>query len=199
MNLRAFEFLVFFLITGYLPLKAQSLSAKVLESIFFVQPNGGGKSMVVNLNLDTDSLYQVMESQIKNVLNLESISRAHENTFIFNKRKNKFFKQLTTEDISLANENPADLYLLFFLDIDPPYASLLSGHLIKTAISFKVFVFGKDFKLMQKLKGKKSSTGITTDADVDEYDVGAYDFFDFDHESFLFLFDKAMKNLSKSN
>lgn len=149
--------------------------------------------MVMNFRLDKDSLYHAIEAKIKTILNVEEIGLLQNSPFIFTKRKNKHFKNLTKEDNNKADSAPSDLYLIIFLDVDPPFPSLMSAHLIKTAVTLEVYVFDKNLQLLQKMKGKKANTGITTSPDEDDFaDLG---FFDLDRESFLYLFDKALKKL----
>lgn len=174
----------------------QALTARVLESIFDIRDEEGEKFMISELNLNQDSLYRVMETKIKSVLNLESISSAQSQPFIFTKRKNKFFKELMPDDISMANENPADLYLIFYLIIDPPYRSLFYP-LVRNSMTFKVFIFGKDFQLIQRMKNTKRKTAgyHISSEDFDSDDESSnddLDFFRLDRESFLILFDKTI-------
>jgi hypothetical protein len=187
-------FIILFLFFGTGKLIAQGLTAQVLESIFYKQPNGGGEvRMISEFQLDIDSLYNVIEDKVKNILNLEEIGLLQNSPFIFTKRKNKHFKTLTKEDHNKAKSTPADLYLIVFLDVDPPYPSLMSRHLIKTAVTLEVFVFDKNLQPIQKMKGKKANTGITSEPAEDEfYDL---DFFDLDRDSFLYLFDGALKKI----
>jgi hypothetical protein len=57
----------------------------------------------------------------------------------------------------------------------------------------EVFVFDKNLQPIQKMKGKKANTGITSEPAEDEfYDL---DFFDLDRDSFLYLFDGALKKI----
>jgi hypothetical protein len=186
-------FLAVFLFTETKIVYGQGLSAQVMESVFYVQPNGGGEWMVMNFRLDKDSLYHAIEAKIKTILNVEEIGLLQNSPFIFTKRKNKHFKNLTKEDYNKADSAPADLYLIIFLDVDPPFPSLMSAHLIKTAVTLEVYVFDKNLQPIQKMKGKKANTGITTSPEEDGFDdLG---FFDLDRESFLYLFDKALKKL----
>jgi len=186
-------FLAIFLFNGTKILFAQGLTAQVIESVFYVQPNGGGERMVMNFKLDKDSLYHVIEAKIKTILNVEEIGLLQNSPFIFTKRKNKHFKNLTKEDNNKADSAPSDLYLIIFLDVDPPFPSLMSAHLIKTAVTLEVYVFDKNLQPLQKMKGKKANTGITTSPEEDGFDdLG---FFDLDREIFLYLFDKALKKL----
>lgn len=176
---------------------AQSLSAKVIESSFYVQPRGFGQNFLQSLSLDQDSLYQVLESKVQQILMLQSIDRVQEEAFIFSKRKKKNFTQLTVMDHALSQSHPADLYLIFQLTVDPPYPSLLSGYLIKTAVEIEIYIFDKSLAQIQKISSKKKNTGITTDPNPDEDDYSEYDFFDFDREGFLYLFDKTLSDLGK--
>jgi hypothetical protein len=187
-------FIILFLFFGTGKLIAQGLTAQVLESIFYKQPNGGGEERMINeFQLDIDSLYNLIEDKVKNILNLEEIGLLQNSPFIFTKRKNKNFKTLTKEDHNKAKSAPADIYLIVFLDVDPPYPSLMSKHLIKTAVTLEVFVFDKNLQPIQKMKGKKANTGITSEPAEDEfYDL---DFFDLDRDSFLYLFDGALKKI----
>jgi hypothetical protein len=186
-------FLAIFLFSDTKIVFAQGLSAQVIESIFYVQPNGGGERMVMDFKLDKDSLYHAIEAKIKTFLNVEEIGLLQNSPFIFTKRKIKHFKNLTKEDKNKADSAPADLYLIIFLDVDPPFPSLMSAHLIKTAVTLEVYIFDKNLKPLQKMKGKQANTGITTSPEEDDFtDLG---FFDLDRESFLYLFDKALNKL----
>jgi hypothetical protein len=194
MKSRSMLFLLFFLSIGNIFLQAQGLTAEVIESVFYVQPNGGGEErMIREFGLNMDSLYLTIEGRIKEILNLEELGLLQNSPFLYTKRKNKNFKDLTKEDQNRAKSAPADLYLIIFLDVDPPYPSMMSKHLIKTAITLEVYVFDKNLQLLQKMKGKKANTGLTTSSDEDDYDD--LDFFALDRDSFLYLFDKALKNL----
>jgi hypothetical protein len=187
-------FLLFFISFGNFFLQAQELTAQVIESVFYVQPNGGGEErMIRKLGLNMDSLYLTIEGRIKEILNLEELGILQNSPFLYNKRKNKNFKDLTKEDQNRAKSAPADLYLIIFLDVDPAYPSMITKHLVKTAITLEVFVFDKNLEFLQKMKGKKANTGVTTSTDEEGYDE--LDFFDLDRDSFLYLFDKAVKNL----
>jgi hypothetical protein len=187
-------FLLFFISFGNFFLQAQELTAQVIESVFYVQPNGGGEErMIRELGLNMDSLYLTIEGRIKEILNLEELGILQNSPFLYNKRKNKNFKDLTKEDQNRAKSAPADLYLIIFLDVDPAYPSMITKHLVKTAITLEVFVFDKNLEFLQKMKGKKANTGVTTSTDEEGYDE--LDFFDLDRDSFLYLFDKAVKNL----
>jgi hypothetical protein len=187
-------FIILFIFFGTGKLLAQGLTVQVLESVFYKQPNGGGEErMISDFRLDMDSLYNVIEDKVKNILNLEEMGLLQNSPFIFTKRKNKYFKTLTKEDHNKAKSAPADLYLIIFLDVDPPYPSLMSKHLIKTAITLEVFVYDKNLQQIQKMKGKKASTGITSEPAEDEF--SDLDFFDLDRDSFLYLFDKALKKI----
>ncbi|WP_373496688.1 hypothetical protein [Aquiflexum sp.] len=193
MKSRSMLFLLFFLSIGNIFLQAQGLTAQVIESVFYVQPNGGGEErMIREFGLNMDSLYLTIEGRIKEILNLKELGLLQNSPFLYTKRKNKNFKNLTKEDQNRAKSAPADIYLIIFLDVNPPYPSLMSKYLIKTAITLEVYIFDKNLLPLQKMKGKKANTGISFSPDEDDYDD---DFFDFDRDSFLYLFDKALKKL----
>lgn len=176
---------------------AQSLSAKVLESSFYLQPRGFGQNFLQSLDINPDSIYQVLETKVQQLLVLQSIDRIQEEAFIFQKRKKKAFSELTDKDRSLTQNYPADLYLIFQITVDPPYPSALSGHLIKTAIEIEIFIFDKSLNQIQKISAKRKNTGITSDPNSDEDDPYENAFFDFDRESFLDLFDKTLSELGR--
>ncbi|GMQ30273.1 hypothetical protein [Algoriphagus confluentis] len=179
-------------------MKAQDLSARVLESVFFVYPNGGGQGMISRFDLDSDSLFTVMESKVQEILNLQSISSAQPAPFIFSRRKKKYYKAMGSADQMLAQNQPADLYLLFLLTVDPPYPSMMTNHLVKTAVTFDVFIFDRNYQLTERIRGRKRSTGLSSDSGEDGEDLDL-SFFDLDRESFLFLFDKAVSRLGKGD
>lgn len=194
MKSRSILFLLFFLPIGNFFLQAQGLTAQVIESVFYVQPNGGEEErMIREFGLNVDSLYHTIEVRIKEILNLEELGLLQNSPFLYNKRKNKNFKELTKEDQNRVKSVPADLYLIIFLDVDPPYPSMMSKHLVKTAITLEVFVFDKNLELLQKMKGKKANTVVTVSSDEEGDDD--LDFFSLDRDSFLYLFDNALKNL----
>lgn len=194
MKSRSMLFLFFIFFIENISLQAQGLTAQVIESVFYVQPNGGGEErMIRELGLNMDSIYLTIEGRIKEILNLRELGILQNSPFLYNKRKNKNFKDLTKEDQNRAKSAPADLYLIIFLEVDPPYPSMMSKHLVKTAITLEVYVFDKNLQLLQKMKGKKANTGFTTSADEEGYDD--LEFFEFDRDSFLYLFDKALKDL----
>lgn len=176
---------------------AQSLSAKVLESSFYLQPRGFGHNFLQSLDINPDSIYQVLETKVQQLLVLQSIDRIQEEAFIFQKRKKKAFSELTDKDRSLTQNYPADLYLIFQITVDPPYPSALSGHLIKTAIEIEIFIYDKSLNQIQKISAKRKNTGITSDPNSDEDDPYENAFFDFDRESFLDLFDKTLSELGR--
>lgn len=189
-------FLIFLnLFCGSGHLSAQGLSARVLESAFIVYPKESGQGMISSFKLDQDSLYKVLESAVKQALNLQTISSAQPTPFIFTKRKNKNYKQLSSADSLVAKVEPADLYLIFLLTADPPYPSMISNHLIKTAVTFEVFIYDRSFQRIESLKVRKRQTGITSDPG-DEYGyMDDLSFFDLERESFLHLFDRALNKM----
>lgn len=196
MKRKAISAIFLFLSIG--SMNAQDLSARVLESVFFVYPNGGGQGMISRFDLNSDSLYSVMESKVQQALNLQSISSAQPVPFIYARRKKKNYKSLGSADLLLAENQPADLFLLFLLTVDPPYPSMMTNHLVKTAVTFDVFIFDRNYQLMERIRGRKRSTGLSSDSGEDGEDLDL-SFFDLDRESFLFLFDKAVSRLGKGD
>lgn len=177
-------------------LSAQALNAKVLESSFFIFPNGGGQYFLTHFNLNQDSLFAVLSSKVNKTLNLKSIESTQPVPFLFTKRKNKNLKNLTSIDRRIAEKFPADIYLIFLVTVDPPYPSMLSDHLVRIAVTLEVFVYDRQFQRIQQLKAKKKNTGLMLSTDVDDTELPDYSFFELDRESFLDLFDKALKRLS---
>lgn len=174
------------------------MKAQVLESVFDSRYQFGDKLILVRLKLNQDSLYDALENKVKKILNLESIRRAQSQPFVFTQRKGKDFKKLIPSDISKASENPADLYLIFSLLIDPPHRSLIYP-LVRNTMVFKIYIYDKELNLTRLVKYKKRKTlGFLissddfnrSDEDYQEEDLD----FNLDRDLFLELFDKIIKS-----
>lgn len=191
-----FSFLICFLIPKVI--LSQAMNAQVLESIFDNRYQFGDKLILVRLKLNQDSLYDALENKVKKILNLESIRRAQSQPFVFTQRKGKDFKKLIASDISKASENPADLYLIFSLLIDPPHRSLIYP-LVRNTMVFKIYIYDKELNLTRLVKYKKRKTlGFLISSDDfngsdDDYDEEDLDF-NLDRDLFLELFDKIIKS-----
>lgn len=191
-----FSFLICFLIPKVI--LSQAMKAQVLESVFDSRYQFGDKLILVRLKLNQDSLYDALENKVKKILNLESIRRAQSQPFVFTQRKGKDFKKLIPSDISKASENPADLYLIFSLLIDPPHRSLIYP-LVRNTMVFKIYIYDKELNLTRLVKYKKRKTlGFLissddfnrSDEDYQEEDLD----FNLDRDLFLELFDKIIKS-----
>ena len=185
-------FLLFFSLKYSCNIYAQGMQGRVVQSVFFGDRDEEGKQIITSLGLDETAVYDSIANRLSLLLNLDSIANLQYRPFVYSRGEYREFEIMSLSDRSRAKTDPADIYFKILVDVDMASPTVLSANLIKSRVIVEIFVFDKNFQPMKTLRGKKSSTGITSSPED-----GDLSFFELDSDGFWDLFNEALDDIYK--